>query len=74
MTDSKQQSPLPWEREATYVGAWFAIGGIFAFLAWGIADFFLPERDLEWAKWSFVGAGLAGLAALTWVVARALYG
>jgi hypothetical protein len=66
---NSKESTLPVEREVSYVASMIAIGGLFAFLAWGVCDYLWPNQEFDWAKWVFVGGGLSGTAALTWVLA-----
>jgi hypothetical protein len=63
---------LPAEREIAYIASLAAVGAVFAYIAWAVCSTAFPTLELNWAKWSFVGGGLAGTAGLAWIVARTL--
>lgn len=66
----------PLERQAEYVAALAAVGGIFAYISWAIVSSLLPEsaRKPDLGAWTATGAGLGGIAAIVWLVsAEALH-
>lgn len=63
----------PAERAVAYVGSLAAVGGAGALFAWAIASYLLPGKTLDLPTWTLWGAGLAGIAGLSWVVSDALF-
>jgi hypothetical protein len=65
-----KDSGYPLERQAEYVAALAAVGGVFAYISWAIVSSLLPEgaNKPDLAIWTATGAGLGGLAAVVWLV------
>ena len=68
------QDPYPLSRQAEYVAAFAAVGGVFAYISWAVVTSLLPKgsKKPDLGRWTATGAGLGGVAALTWLVSTEL--
>jgi hypothetical protein len=62
---------FPMGREVAYIASWSAVGGICAYVVWAFVDWLRPDLRPDAGEWMQIGAGLAGAAALAWVLAEA---
>jgi hypothetical protein len=62
------ENALPGKDAVEYIGAWIAIGGVFGYVAWATVRTLWPEQDPDLGTWTLVGAGLAGVASMSWVL------